>query len=103
MLPPLDFLEIRKMLLLLLPLVLDEPLQRSHQFLCGKFMDAESFGSIAGHQAVHVVPLVSKEREHQHWHSIADPLVDAMTSSVSHEHFGFRVGCGDERGRQGCW
>lgn len=61
-------------------------------------MDAESFGSTTGHQAMHIVPLVPEEREHQHWHSVADPLVDTVSSSVSHEHFDFGMTCGEEKG-----
>lgn len=52
-------------------------------------MDAEFFGRSARDQAVHIVSLVPEERQHQHWYSVADSLIDTMSSSVGHEYFGF--------------
>lgn len=72
-----------------LPLVTDKFLYRSNQFLAGKFMDAEFLRGAAGHHAVYVVALVAEQRKHEHGHSVADTLVDAVASSVGHEHFSF--------------
>lgn len=55
-------------------------------------MNAESLCNTAGHHAVYILPLVPKQRKHQHGHSITDTLVDTVGTSVSDEDFSFGMG-----------
>lgn len=76
----------------ILPFVIGDLLQRSHQFFTRHIVNTEFLCDAAGHQAVHVVALVPEQREHQHWYSVADSLVDAVGPSVSDEDFGLWMG-----------
>lgn len=48
-------------------------------------MNTQLLCNTTGHQAMYVVPLVPKKREHQHGYGIADTLVDAVGASMSHK------------------
>ena len=82
----------------ILPFVIDDFLQRSHQFFTRHIVNTESLCDAAGHQAVHVVALVPEQREHQHGHGVADSLVDAVGPPVSDEGFGLGMGWGEQQG-----
>lgn len=76
----------------ILPFVIGDFLQRSHQFFTRHIVNTEFLCDAAGHQAVHVVALVPEQREHQHGYGVADSLVDAVGPPVSDEGFGLGMG-----------
>lgn len=69
----------------ILPFVLEDFIQSSHQLFYCHIMNTQFLCNATGHQAVYVVPLVPKKWEHQHGYGIADTLVDAMGASMSHK------------------
>lgn len=79
------------------PLVMDDFIQHGDQLFRRNVMDTQFLCDPAGHHAVHVLTLIPKQRKHQHGHAVADPFVDAVGTSMSHEDFSFGMGCGAQQ------
>lgn len=83
---------IRNFMVYILPFILDHFLYCCQKCLTCHIINTESLCNATDHHAVYVVPLVSKQRKHQHGHTITDALIDAVGSSMSDEEFSFGMG-----------